>query len=71
LPGIYLANMTTPPLSLGIQHMESMMRQSGATVSGDAVGMATSFLIMVPPMILFIFTQRWFIEGVERTGLVE
>jgi multiple sugar transport system permease protein len=33
--------------------------------------MAGAFLIILPPLILYLFAQRWFIEGVERTGLVE
>ncbi|XEC96125.1 carbohydrate ABC transporter permease [Paenibacillus tarimensis] len=75
LPSIYLTDFNPPPLSKGINHMASMMRQQqeayGPSVTDEAVRMATSFLIIIPPLILYLFTQRWFIEGVERTGLVE
>ncbi|MDF2838231.1 MAG: transporter permease, partial [Paenibacillus sp.] len=33
--------------------------------------MAASFLIIMPLLVVYLFAQRWFIEGVERTGLVE
>ena len=28
------------------------------------------FLLMVPLMILYVFLQRFFVEGIDRTGLV-
>ncbi|MFD0717330.1 carbohydrate ABC transporter permease [Paenibacillus sp. GCM10027626] len=33
--------------------------------------MAGAFLIIMPPLIIYAFVQRWFTEGIERTGLVE
>ena len=33
--------------------------------------MAACFLVILPPLILYMFTQRYFVEGVERTGLVD
>jgi len=27
--------------------------------------------MILPLLILYVFTQRWFVEGIERTGLVE
>jgi multiple sugar transport system permease protein len=33
--------------------------------------MAAAFLIIMPPLIVYLIAQRWFTEGIERTGLVE
>ena len=33
--------------------------------------MAGAFLIIMPPLIIYALAQRWFTEGIERTGLVE
>lgn len=33
--------------------------------------MAAAFLIIFPPLFLYSLTQRWFTEGIERTGLIE
>ncbi|GAA4877843.1 carbohydrate ABC transporter permease [Paenibacillus vulneris] len=75
LPSMYLADIETAPLSMGISRIASALRQQaevyGPSVTDEAIRMATTFLMIIPPMILYTFTQRWFIEGVERTGLVE
>ncbi|MBP1997009.1 ABC-type glycerol-3-phosphate transport system permease component [Paenibacillus eucommiae] len=43
----------------------------GPSIFDEPLKMATSFLIVLPPLVLYTFTQRWFVEGIERTGLVE
>jgi len=46
-----------------------------ATVGKDPLTegpkMAGAFLIIFPPLIVYLLTQRWFTEGIERTGMVE
>ncbi len=37
----------------------------------ETVRMAASFLIILPLLIVYSFAQRWFVQGVERSGLVE
>lgn len=37
----------------------------------EPVKMAGAFLVIVPILLLYFFAQRWFTEGIERTGLVE
>lgn len=75
LPSMYLANAETPPLSLGISRIASMIRDqaeiSGPSIFTEPISMATTFLMILPPIVLYMFAQRWFIEGVERTGIVE
>lgn len=37
----------------------------------EGTKMAAAFLIIFPPLLVYSLTQRWFTEGIERTGLVE
>jgi multiple sugar transport system permease protein len=37
----------------------------------EPIKMAASFLTILPPLLIYFFTQRYFVESVERTGLVE
>lgn len=75
LPSMYLTGVKEVPLSMGISQIQAMIAQReadfGPSIFDNPLKMATSFLIILPPMILYAFTQRWFVEGVERTGLVE
>ncbi|MGG4036000.1 carbohydrate ABC transporter permease [Paenibacillus cisolokensis] len=75
LPSMYLTNAETPPLSLGISRIASMLREqaeiSGPSIFTEPISMATTFLMILPPIVLYAFAQRWFVEGVERTGIVE
>lgn len=74
-PSMYLINTDNPPLSLSISQMAAYLSQKaaeeGPSIFDNSLKMATSFLMIIPPLILYLFTQRWFVEGVERTGLVE
>ncbi|WP_409340807.1 carbohydrate ABC transporter permease [Paenibacillus sp. MBLB4367] len=76
LPSMYLTGVKEYlPLSMGISQIAAALQQnaneSGPSIFDEPTKMATSFLIILPPLILYMFTQRWFVEGVERTGLVE
>lgn len=75
LPAMFLPDAATPPLSRGISKIASALSQmeaaSGPSPYAEQLRMATTFLMIIPPIILYLFTQRQFIEGVERTGLVE
>lgn len=74
-PGAYLIGATEVPLSLGLSQITSQLNEQalemGPSIFDEPVKMAGSFLIIVPPLLLYLFTQRWFIESVERTGLIE
>ncbi|MGG1515512.1 carbohydrate ABC transporter permease [Paenibacillus oryzisoli] len=37
----------------------------------EGTKMAGAFLIVFPPLLLYMIAQRWFVEGIERTGLVD
>jgi multiple sugar transport system permease protein len=75
LPSMYLNGSKEVPLSMGISQISAELAQQakdfGPSIFDEPLKMATSFLIILPPLILYAFTQRWFVEGVERTGLVE
>ncbi|WJH33896.1 carbohydrate ABC transporter permease [Paenibacillus sp. CC-CFT747] len=66
------------PLSVSLSHLDKVLRGmyggDGTEPSFDlneTIRMAASFLIIMPPLIVYLIAQRWFVEGVERTGLVE
>ncbi|PYI55441.1 carbohydrate ABC transporter permease [Paenibacillus flagellatus] len=64
------------PLSLSLFNLNKVL--SGLYPDAEAgfdlnetIRMAASFLIIMPPLLVYMIAQRWFVEGVERTGLVE
>lgn len=67
---------STKPLSVMLASLQSMLTQ--ATAGGNANSpyvlrtylQAGSLLTIVPPLALYIFTQRQFTESIERTGIV-
>jgi multiple sugar transport system permease protein len=74
-PSLYMFTAENVPLSITLARMAGeLARAEGAgemTVYAEAIKMAASFLIILPLLVVYLFAQRWFIEGVERTGLVE
>jgi len=78
-PSMFL-NKEFLPLSLRLSLMQQELIGNSAINFNAGVGkdpisegpkMAAAFLIILPPLIVYTFTQRWFSEGIERTGLVE
>lgn len=68
------------PLSLKLSTLSQELMGNKAMVYSVAFGtdpisegpkMAAAFLIILPPLIVYFVAQRWFTEGIERTGLVE
>lgn len=41
------------------------------TSRNEALGMAACVLVIVVPLVLYVFLQRFFTESIERTGLVD
>lgn len=37
----------------------------------EALSMAATLLVVLPPLVIYLFTQRFFVESIDRTGLVE
>jgi multiple sugar transport system permease protein len=63
-PLIYLNSMDNYPLSFGI----NMLRVTQGGMRWNLL-MATSFAVMLPCLLIFFFTQRYFIQGVVFTGV--
>ncbi|WP_309121106.1 carbohydrate ABC transporter permease [Paenibacillus sp.] len=68
------------PLSIRLSALEMQLigNQSltfGADAGKDPIAegpkMAAAFLIILPPLIVYMIAQRWFTEGIERSGMVE
>jgi len=82
-PGIY--NGRNPPLPVALDAMssllsspnklENLMAEMGIVdteaIINNAVFMAASLITMIPLIVMFMFAQKRFMQGVERTGLVE
>ncbi|TFE29403.1 carbohydrate ABC transporter permease [Cohnella luojiensis] len=76
-PSWFLANDFTP-LSIRLDRLEDVLNPSllgqRNTIENpvtEGAKMAAAFLIIFPPIIVFMFLQRWFVTGIERTGIVE
>jgi multiple sugar transport system permease protein len=73
-PTMYLMkpDKYTVPLRLSILQasLQDVMGGSGEFFNEPLV-MAACFLVVLPPLILYVFTQRHFTESIERTGLVD
>ncbi|WP_248930927.1 carbohydrate ABC transporter permease [Paenibacillus hamazuiensis] len=74
-PSMFMFSSKEVPLSISLSRLAASLsaeaEQSGPSIFAEPIKMAASFLIIMPPLIIYSFTQRWFVEGVERTGLVE
>ena len=42
--------------------------QTGVTAN-EAAQMAGTFLVIVPLLLLYAFTQKWFVEGIDKSGI--
>ncbi|QGG55671.1 carbohydrate ABC transporter permease [Paenibacillus sp. B01] len=76
-PSMFLAQGFTP-LSIRLDNLEDVLNPSllGNThfitnPVTEGTKMAAAFLIILPPLLIFMVLQRWFVAGIERTGLVE
>lgn len=70
-PMMFLFKMQDVPLSIALVKATGDVATEEGKLFAQSIDMAKSFLAVMPPLVLYLFTQRWFVEGVERTGLVE
>ncbi|WP_339319520.1 carbohydrate ABC transporter permease [Paenibacillus sp. FSL R10-2734] len=70
-PMMFLFKLQDVPLSVALVKATAAATTEDGQIFAQSIEMAKSFLSVMPPLVLYIFTQRWFVEGVERTGLVE
>ena len=65
IPLIYLHDTAQYPLALGLQ----LFRTYGEYSTRWDYIMAGSLLMSIPPLLVFFFAQKYFVEGVTITGL--
>ena len=65
-PLLFLNHQEQYTLSLGLQMYQS---QHGGTSWN--LGMAFSFLVVLPVLVLYVFARRFFVEGIAATGIKE
>ncbi len=63
-PLIYISSVAKYPLALGLR----IDLDVGAAVNWGQV-MAMSVVTMIPPILIFFFAQKYFVEGIATTGL--
>ena len=73
---MFLGASQDVPLAMQMSRLNAVLNEvtAGAEIPqllAEPIKMAASFLTILPPLILFFFTQRYFVESVERTGIVE
>jgi len=63
----------TVPLRLSIlrQGLQEVTGGDAGEIFNEPLVMAACFLVVLPPLILYVFAQRFFVESIERTGLVD
>lgn len=65
--------MTTLTLQLEVfkSAYEAMLNQSGTTGKSinEAIYMAGTLLTILPLIIIYFITQRFFVEGIDRAGI--
>lgn len=66
------------PLSISLNRMNDVLgiqpafyALSASNPITEGTKMAAAFLIIFPPLLMYMFLQRWFVESIERSGLVE
>ncbi len=70
-PSIYLTDANKFFLNQHLNTIEATMRALHMLLTGNTgTIMAASLLVMLPLLVLYIFVQRYFVESIERTGLV-
>lgn len=75
-PTMFMTGAEHVPLAAQMYRLDSaieglLARGSAPAIFFEPIKMAASFLVIVPPLLLYMFAQRWFVESVERTGIVE
>ncbi|MEH7275060.1 carbohydrate ABC transporter permease [Neobacillus vireti] len=75
-PQMFLSDAKSLPLASELLQMDRVItsyieNQQITSFEAGAIKMAASFLTILPPLLIFMAFQRHFVEGVERTGLVE
>ena len=68
-PLIYINSQEMQPLALAIYRMRTLALSMGTTAMAYPHLMAVSTIVALPIVLIFIFAQKSFIEGVSMTGM--
>ena len=68
-PLIYLKDESQYPLALMIYRLQQTATNTGNNAMAYPHLMAVSTIVALPVIIIFIFAQRTFIEGISVTGI--
>lgn len=69
-----------PTLAISLQRLElnltggvpkAFLSDQNIDPVTEGLKMAAAFMIILPPLLLYMFAQRWFVRGIERSGLTE
>lgn len=72
--GSYLAmsqQMNVLQSNLNVFHSSSASLGGEFFDVNEPIKMAAASLMVLPPLLLYMFAQRYFVQGIERTGIVE
>lgn len=75
-PQMFLSDSLFLPLASETLQLDKLITslietQQISAQDAGAIKMAASFLVILPPLLIFLIFQKHFVESVERTGLVE
>ena len=74
LPGMYLMGEGQQTVPLAFQALRGnllrLVGDTGYRVPENLI-MAACLWLVAPPFLLYLFTRRYFIESIERTGMVD
>ena len=70
---MYLLSMSlnniTDALTLSADTLNSLYDINAGNTLNNAVLMAGTFMVILPLLIMFVFLQKQFVQGIERSGL--
>ena len=68
-PLIYLNTTNKFPVALGLRFFEEWGQSTGTSIPQDNFLMAACVMSSAPILMLFFFTQRYFVQGIVMSGL--
>jgi multiple sugar transport system permease protein len=68
-PLIYLNTTAKFPVALGLRFFEEWGQSTGTSIPQDNFLMAACVMSSAPILMLFFFTQRYFVQGIVMSGL--
>ncbi|WP_010277234.1 carbohydrate ABC transporter permease [Paenibacillus senegalensis] len=78
-PSLYLKNNSFLAMATQLDYLQANLNfkaGGGTAVAGqfdvnEPIKMAASLLVIMPLLVVYMFAQKYFVQGIERTGLVE